>query len=147
MKKIYFIAIVIVFFISGCFKLPESTDKNIDNALIEKARRVGIYLAASKQAEEAGNSEAAVYLGEIAEEEIKHIKNLSIIQVHIGRNTKSSLKKILKIEKEVSRITYPKIARIARDEGKEEIADLFEKMAQDEKRHYLGLKGIRKTKN
>lgn len=147
MKKLYFIAILILFFTSGCSYIPESTDKNINDALIEKAQRVGIYLAASKQAEEAGNSEIAVYLGEIAEEEVKHIKNLSIIQVHIGRNTKRSLKKILKIEKKVSRITYPKMARIARDEEKEEIADLFEKMAQDEERHYLGLKGIRKTKN
>lgn len=142
MKKIY--CILILFLICGCAKLPENTNKNIEDALIEKAQRIGLYLVAAKQAEEEGNSQASVYLCELAEEEIEHIKNLSIIQARTGRNAQSSIKKIMQIEKNAARSKYPKMARNAHDEDKEEVADLFKKMAQDEERHYSGLRGIRK---
>lgn len=141
--KIYHF-IIILFFFAGCssYEQASNTKDNLKKALMEKAERAGIYLAASRQAEKEGYSEVAVYLGELAEEEVKHIKNLSVSCAKLKRNTKRNLKKILKIEKEVSRHTYPKMARIARDEKKEEVARLFEKMTKDEERHYLGLKGL-----
>lgn len=142
MKKFYFIAVLIMFFSYGCAQLPERTDKNIEEALIEKAQRVGLYLAAAKQAEEEGNSQASVYLGELAEEEIEHIKKLSIIQASTGRNTKRSLKKIAKIEKNAAHSRYPKMSRNARDEKNAGIADLFNSLAQDEDRHYSGVNGM-----
>lgn len=132
-------------FLIGCSSIPLSdTKENLEKALFEKAERVGFYLAASKQAEREGYSELAVYLGEVAEEEVKHLNNLSVLLVKLEKNTKKNLKKLQKIEKRVSRHTYPEMARIARDEGKEEIAALFEEMTKDEERHYLGIKGILK---
>lgn len=143
-RKILLFGIVLIFIGCSSYYQTSNTKENLQQALMEKAKRAGIYLVASKQAENEGYSEVAVYLGELVEEEIKHIKKLSILQVKLKRNTKKNLKEIMKMEKKAFLSTYLRMARVAKNEGKEEIARIFEDLAKDEERHYMGIKGIYK---
>lgn len=124
----------------------KALDEDLKNIITEKVRRAGYYTLVSKQAEKDGYGELAVYFSEIAEEEINHIKALSVLNIKTQRTTKKNVQKAMKMEKNASRHDYQRILRSAKRLNDEEMIKIFEQIIEDEERHFLGLRGFIKKK-
>lgn len=135
---------------NDCTYTPSSDtfgfEQTLKNTIIEKVERAGYYTMASKQAEKEGYGELSVYFSEVAEEEINHVKALSVLNRKTERTTKKNVLKTMKMEKNASRRDYQSIISKAGQLGEEEIVKVFEQIVQDEERHYLGLRGFVKKK-
>ena len=134
-----------LFLFYGCkpYTPPLDTKNNIRTALIEKADRVGTYIAVAQQAENEGYSEVSVYLNGLAQQEMEHVRDLAVLQIDIERTTKRNITKILKLEKKAYMSEYPKMSRVATAEGRDDISQIFDYLAEDEERHYMGIKGLK----
>ncbi len=115
----------------------------VDETLAEKTARIGLYLAAATKAESEGFVQTAMYLNEVAEEEIKHAAKLAAMSSR-ALSTKKNLKRLYRLEKTASGMGYLDIAASAKKAGDEPKAILFRQLAQDEKRHAAGLKALLK---
>lgn len=146
--KIVIAAGIVMLLLSSCGNSPlpfsEDMAQSLQQLLLEKTQRSGIYRAAAKQAEREGFADIAVYLSEIAEEEANHAKTLSGLQVVLKKNTKKNIDDLISMEKNAFRNTVPAILEAARKEGNEEVVAALEKIRQDEERHYSGLQGLEK---
>lgn len=132
------------FLFTGCsYTDPRDKRNGAEDALLEKTRRIGMYLASADKAEKEGYVQTAVYLGEVAEEEIRHAAELA---AHLSRakDTKSNLKELYKLERLAGTDRYARLAKELKRQGKMDLALLFERLALDEKRHSAGLKGLLK---
>ncbi len=144
------IIILIIGLLYNCSYTPPSDTKaledNFKEIITEKVQRIGFYILASKQAENEGYGELAVYFSEIAQEEINHIKAISVLNLKTARTTKKNVKKAMKMEKNASRRNYQSILKSSKLGNDENTKNIFEKIIQDEKRHFLGLRGLIKKK-
>ncbi len=131
-----------VFLFIGCSYTGSRDKRNgAEEALLEKTRRIGLYLASADKAEKEGYVQTAVYLGEVAEEEIKHASELAAY-LSRAKDTKSNLKELYKLERLAGTDRYARLAKELKRQGKMDLALLFERLALDEKRHAAGLKGL-----
>jgi rubrerythrin len=135
---------------SDCSYTPSSDtagyEQTVKNAIVEKVQRIGYYTLASKQAENEGYGEIAVYFSEIAKEEIEHIEMLSVLNIKPEKKTKKNVKKAMKMEKNAFQNDCQLIIGNAKQRNEEEVVKVLEQIARDEKRHYLGLRGLIKKK-
>ena len=107
------------------------TFENINRALMDEAISVVRYLIYADKAEDAMVEK---FFKQTAENEMEHAKVMLKLLGALGEET-DNLKKSFSIEAFVSKIDYPSIAEVAREEGFEDIAKKFELVGQIEKHH------------
>ncbi|MFQ5800545.1 MAG: ferritin family protein [Candidatus Hydrothermarchaeales archaeon] len=116
------------------------TEENMEMNFKGETSEVGLYLAMSKRAEEEGHPDIALYLRQVAMDEAWHAAEFATLLRKIS-DTKTNLEKMAGGEGGAHK-GKSEAARIAREEGNEEEAALFERAAKDEARHKAGLKGF-----
>lgn len=121
-------------------------EESLNKVITEKALRVGFYSLASRQAENEGYGELAVYFSELSLEELNHVQTLSMLNVKTERTTKKNIQKAMKMEKNAFRNTYPSIIGGASQLSDEEGIKILKQIIQDEERHFQGLRGLIKKK-
>lgn len=128
---------------AGCgrWTVAPSLKKQGEAALTEKTRRIGAYLVTADIAEKEGNIQAAIYLRQVAAEELRHASELSTSL--LGNKTALQALTDLQLqETKAATITYPEIAALARRNRRKTQARLFDSLVVDEKRHIAGLAGL-----
>jgi rubrerythrin len=118
------------------------TEEKMEMNFKGETSEVGLYLAMSKRAEEEGHPDIAMYLRQVAWDEAWHAAEFATLLGKIS-DTKSNLEKMAGGEGGAYE-GKSEAARIAREEGNEAAAALFERAARDEARHKAGLKGFLK---
>jgi rubrerythrin len=116
------------------------TEENMEMNFKGETSEVGLYLAMSKRAEEEGHPEIAMYLRQVALDEAWHAAEFATLLGKIS-DTKTNLEKMAGGESGAHE-GKSEAARVARDEGNEAAAALFERAAKDEARHKAGLRGF-----
>ena len=114
------------------------TFENINRALMDEAISVVRYLIYADEAEDAMVEK---FFKQTAENEMEHAKVMLKLLGALGEET-DNLKKSFSIEAFVSKIDYPSIAEVAREEGFEDVATRFEGLATIEARHRDGFKKL-----
>lgn len=113
------------------------TIKNIEAALKGESLARNKYTFYAMKAKEDGDEEIAELFEEMAKNETVHAK-LWFKLLHDGLGeTKDNLQKAASGEFDEWSDMYPQFARAAREEGFEEIADMFSRVAQIEKSHEM----------
>jgi rubrerythrin len=119
------------------------TEENLRAAFAAEAQTNRRYLYFAQQADIEGEAEAAELFRTAAEAETGHaFGHLEFLEAagdpltgkDVG-NTRLNLEAALAQEQKEAASDYPEMARIARDEGLEEIADWFESLARVERAH------------
>ncbi|RMF91033.1 MAG: rubrerythrin family protein [Methanobacteriota archaeon] len=116
------------------------TEENMEMNFRGETAEVGLYLAMSKRAEEEGHPDIALYLRQVAMDEAWHAAEFATLLGKIG-DTKSNLEKMATGEGGAEK-AKANAAEVARKEGNEAAAALFERASRDEARHKAGLKGF-----
>ena len=114
------------------------TFENINRALMDEAISVVRYLIYADKAEDAMVEK---FFKQTAENEMEHAKVMLKLLGALGEET-DNLKKSFSIEAFVSKIDYPSIAEVAREEGFEDVATRFEGLTTIEARHRDGFKKL-----
>lgn len=110
------------------------TEANLKAAFAGESQANRRYLAFAIQAELAGNFDAAQAFRQAAEDETAHAHSHLAFLNGIG-DTKKNLQAAIDGESHENDSMYPEFARVAREEGFEDIARYFEYVARHEKRH------------
>ena len=114
------------------------TFENINKALNDEATSVVRYLIYADKAEDAMVKK---FFEQAAGNEMEHAKVMLKLLGALGEEV-DNLKKSFSIEAFVSKIEYPSMAEIAREEGFEDVAIRFEGLATIEARHRDGFKEL-----
>jgi len=101
---------------------------------------VGWYLAASRQAQREGYPEVAEVFKTIAMEEAMHAAQFAEALAEI-KTTAENLKQAISGEQESNRSKYDAAQR-AKEDGIDELHDVFHSTAKDEARHARALQGL-----
>lgn len=145
-RRVKILAVLVLFgLLAGCSSIPDEMEEELQQLRLEKLKRISLYLSAARKAEEEGQTEVAIYLGEVVEEESAHLLELGAIPSKKPESTSTNLNQLLKLEKRVAK-DYSRLAEIAEEEENPGLAELFSKLARDEKRHAAGLEGLIKRK-
>lgn len=109
--------------------------KNINSALIGESLARNRYTYAAMQAHHEGYNEVADLFEKMAKNETTHARIwYSLLNEGLG-NTEENLKNAAAGENSEWMNMYPEFAKIAREEGLEELAQMFEKVGEIEKDH------------
>ena len=111
------------------------TEKNMRTALAGESMARNKYTYYAMQAKAEGQAEIAVFFEKMAGNEMIHAKIwFSMLNDGLG-NTEKNLSDAAAGENDEWTDMYPGFAKTAREEGLDEIADMFEKVAEIEKDH------------
>jgi len=117
------------------------TEKNLQAAFAGESQARNRYLFSGAIAREAGLNDVADVFYELAENEGEHARKEFEFLGGLG-DVKTSIKKAIQGERLEKEKIYPEFSKIAREEGFQEIADIFRAIAVAEKQHerrYLAL--------
>ena len=115
-------------------KMESKTEKNLKAAFAGESQARNKYTYFAKVAKKEGYRYIAKIFQETANNEMQHAKDEFKLLKGIG-DTKSNLASAVAGETHEYTDMYPGMAKTARDEGFEEIADWFETLAKAEKSH------------
>ncbi|PCI35542.1 MAG: hypothetical protein COB53_10900 [Elusimicrobia bacterium] len=129
--------------LGGCnrWRVGPSLVKQGDAALAEKTRRIGAYLITANLAEKEGNIQAAIYLRQVANEELRHASELATSLLGV-QTAKQAITSLQLLETKAATLTYPEIAAVARRNSRKNTARLFDALSIDENRHAAGLTAV-----
>jgi len=115
------------------------TESNLKAAFAGESQARGKYYYFAAKAREEGYDNVAHYFEETAVNEQEHAK---IWFNFLGgvNSTKENLQAAISGEHEENSVMYPDFAKVAREEGFDNIAELFEKIGEIEKSHEEGFK-------
>lgn len=122
---------------------PNRTEENLKAAFAGEAQARNKYQYFSKVAEKEGYHYIAKVFEETALNEFQHAKEEFKLLNGIS-DTIDNLKSSIEGEHYETTSMYPEFAKIAREEGKEEIAKMFEAIAEVEKEHEARFKKLLK---
>lgn len=109
--------------------------KNVNSALVGESLARNRYTYAAMQARSEGNSEIADLFEKMAKNETTHAKIwYTLLNGGLG-NVEENLKNAAAGENSEWMNMYPEFAKTAREEGLEELAQMFEKVGEIEKDH------------
>jgi len=112
------------------------TEANLRAAFSGESQARNRYNYYSDMAKSEGHDEIANFFEDTARNELAHAKTwYKLLHGNVLPNTKESLAEAIKGEKFENTEMYPAFAEIAREEGFDSIAVLFEGIARIEKRH------------
>lgn len=110
------------------------TEKNLETAFRAESAARSAYLVYALAAQQAGHSRVADVFTEIGQNEEEHARTQLEFLGRI-QDTRTNLESAAQGEEMESRSFYPEFARTARQEGFQEIAEYFERMARVEGKH------------
>lgn len=110
------------------------THENLKAAFAGESQANRRYLAYAVRADLDGNQEAAGAFRQAAEDETAHAHSFLAYLNMIG-GTPANLKAAIDGEKHENDTMYPEFARVAREEGFDDLAKYFENVAHHEARH------------
>ena len=112
------------------------TYENIKKAYEGELRGSSVYRNAAKQAEQDGFEQIAQIFEETAGHELEHAELMQeLINSDVPVSTKENLAAAVRGETAESGGTYPEYAKTAREEGYEQIGELFDSIAAIEGNH------------
>jgi len=118
-------------------------EEYIDKMYKGETYEVGVYLAMARQAQREGYPEIAEVLIRIAMEEAAHAARYAELNGMISESTKENLKKMAEGEGKAAEMRG-EVAKIAKEEGLDEVHDAVDEIRRDELRHQAALKGLLK---
>jgi rubrerythrin len=104
------------------------TKKNLETAFAQESKARNIYTYFADKAKQEGHGQIAEVFLEAADNEKEHAR-LLLNHLHGVDNTEANILKAAKGEHEEWSKTYPRFEKAAREEGFNEIADLFRRLA------------------
>jgi rubrerythrin len=128
------------------------TERNVATAFANESMTASRYSLFADIAFREGLKSAGDVFAEIMEDEKRHAATLFMffegtsmelklaLSMTPPRSTFENIANSVKVENTAWNIRYPEFAKIAREEGFPEIAEAFEKFAQEEKSHERKLK-------
>lgn len=110
------------------------TEKNLEDAFAGESRAQNTYMYYADAARREGYDHIANVFLEIAKNEGEHARTQFEFLGRI-KDTRTNLEAVTRREKYESEILYPKLAKTAREEKLDEIAECFERMGKVEVKH------------
>ncbi len=124
--------------------LGEKTKKNLEDAFAGESMARNKYNYFAKIARKEGYVQIANVFEESANHEKEHAKRWAKFLGYIG-TSEENLKNAIKGESFENSEMYPRIATEAREEGREDIAKIFEAVAEAEKMHEMRYRALLKN--
>ncbi|AIY89732.1 ferritin-like domain-containing protein [Geoglobus acetivorans] len=113
----------------------------VEREFMGECMEVGLYLAMARQAEREGYPEIAAILQRIAMDEAYHASRFAELNGKIKETLKESLEYMLNGEMKAN-VHKRKVALEAKENGLDEVHDIWDEASRDEHRHAMALKGI-----
>jgi rubrerythrin len=116
--------------------MATKTEENLRKAFAGESQARNKYTFFASVARKEGLEQIAAVFEDTANNEKEHAKRLFSFLKGVG-TTKENLKHAAEGEDYENKTMYPEFEKVARQEGKTEIADLFKELAEIEERHKI----------
>lgn len=116
-------------------------EQPVDDSYKGEAVETAHYLACARQAQREGYPEVALVLESIAREEAAHGARFAELNGRVDDSTHVNLARLLK-EEQASCRHKAELAALAREEGLDQVHDLYDEASRDEARHAQALDGL-----
>ncbi len=116
-------------------------EQPVDDSYKGEAVEAAHYLACARQAQREGYPEIGLVLERIGREELAHAVRFAELNGRVDDSTQANLARLLK-EEQASCHHQADLAKLAGEEGVEEVHDFYHESSRDEARHAQALEGL-----